>query len=88
MKTTLEKWFPWQQVKVYPKNFNFEMISIKIGKKSQSFNKITFVAPELLRKNIGGRWQTPPGLIGLMYDGKSSANFFCNSSSSNIKGVG
>ena len=52
---TLETWFPWQQVKVYPQTFDFETLSVNIGEKSQIFEKMTFVAPKLLRKNMGGR---------------------------------
>ena len=39
-ETTLETWFPWQQVKVYPQTFDFETIPIHIGEKSQIFKKI------------------------------------------------
>ena len=55
-ETTLETWFPWQQVKVYPQTFDFETFSIKIGEISQIFKKITFMAPKLLKKNLGGGW--------------------------------
>ena len=50
-ETLFKKWFPWQQVKVYPQNFDFETFPIQ---KSQSFKKITFVVPKLLRKKLGG----------------------------------
>ena len=62
--------------------------------KVTKFQEKTFVVPKLLRRNLGARggWQHPPGLTGLVYDAKSSANFLCNrtywNSSSNIKGVG
>ena len=40
-ETTLRKWFPWQQGKVYSQNFDFEMLSINIGEKSESLKKIS-----------------------------------------------
>ena len=49
-ETTLETWFPWQQVKVYPQTFDFETFSINIGERSQILKKIAFVAQKLLRK--------------------------------------
>ena len=53
-ETTLRKWDPWQQRKVYTQKFEFEMLSINIGEKSQSFKQISFMGLELLRKKFGG----------------------------------
>ena len=54
-ETALRKWFSLQKEKLYPQNFYFETFSINIGEKSQSFKKISFVFPELLGDNLGGR---------------------------------
>ena len=49
-ETTLETWFPWQQVKLYPQTFDFETFSINIEERSQILKKIAFVAQKLPRK--------------------------------------
>ena len=64
-----------QQVKVYPQDLDFETFSIQ---NSQSLKNSFFgskVTEEKSRKKGG---KQSPGLIGLMYEAKSSKKFFCN----------
>ena len=54
-ETTLETWFPWQEVKVHPETFDFKTFSINNGKKAPIFyRKIIFCGSKITEENLGG----------------------------------
>ena len=59
----LRKWFPWQQEKVYPKSYDFEMlpINIVIREKSQKSQENIFRGSRVTKEKPARRVKnTPP----------------------------